>query len=489
MSSSDYGEEPERPAAGGGGFLTHIPAILWQRRWFIIIPFILALVGAGLVAIFAPPVYRSSARILVQSPQLSGAILGDQGPEIIDRRIARIREQAMSRPDLVALIEKYALYKDMRAGKPLSEVIEKMRDAVVLAPAASDTGAGDDRTISIQLSFDYFEAGPAQTVTQELLQRILELDASGNSVQAANRVQFLTEQARGLDKQIKDIQGQIADINLRNGQVLSDGGMMMMGGNTGSYDVQIAALQRDNASLISQRNASRTSDQRDPVVSEAERALAQARATYTESHPDVVLAKQRLAEAKELAKSNTAKLPTQSLDDQIAFNNNQINMLRGARDREMGQVSSAMSARSRAPLIQQQISQLQQQLTQLNTQYDGVSTKLMAARAGVKAEDEQMGERLTVVDPPVVPDKPMWPNRPLIAALGVVGGLGAGIVLAFIVELLLRPIRDPAALTNIVGLPPLAVIPPIRMRIANADKKASIWTRIWPISLWTRRNQ
>ena len=486
MSSSDYFDGPEKASGGGGGgFIAHIPAILWQRRWFIIVPFIIIVVAAALVAVLAPAVYRSSARILVQSPQLSGAILGDDGPEIIDRRIARIREQAMSRPDLVALIEKYGLYKDMRASKPLSDVIEKMRSSIILAPVAAEGGGpSDDRTISIQLSFDYFEPVPAQQVAQDLMQRMLELDATGNSVQAANKVQFLTEQARGLQRQIQSVQGNIAQINAQNGQILSDSGAMVMGGNTGSYDVQIAALQRDNATLLSQRNQARSSDQRDPVVASAESALATARAIYTENHPDVVFAKQRLAEARELAKSNTAKLPLQSIDDQIAFNNSQLAALRAARAREMGQVSSALSARSRAPLVQQQISQLQQQLAGLNSQYEGVSTKLLAARAGVRAEDEQMGERLSVVDPPIVPDKPMWPDRLLIAAIGIVGGLGAGVLLALIVELILRPIRDPSTLTAIVGLAPLAVIPPIKPRPKPGQKGTSaLWSRIWP---WAR---
>lgn len=484
MSASEYGEGSERESAGGGGFIAHIPAILWQRRWFVIIPFILALIGAVLVAVLVPPVYRSSARILVQSPQLSGAILGDDAPEVIDRRIARIREQALSRPDLVALIEKYGLYKEMRASRPLSDVIEKMRSSVILAPLGADSGgAGDDHTISIQLSFDYFEAVPAQAIAQEMMQRLLELDSTGNSAQAANRVGFLTEQARGLDKQIKDIQGKIAEISSRSGQILSDGSAMMLGTNTGSYDVQIASLQRDNASLISQRNQARSSDQRDPAVASAESALAAARAVYTENHPDVIFAKQRLAEARELAKSNSAKMPLDAIDDQITFNNNQIASLRGARAREVGQVSSAMSARAQAPLVQQQISQLQQQLTSLNSQYDGVSTKLLAARAGVRAEDEQMGERLSVVDPPIVPDQPLWPNRLLIAAVGIVGGLGAGVLLALIVELILRPIRDPATLAALVGMPLLGIIPPIKARPAPGKGRAgSILAKIWPRS-------
>jgi uncharacterized protein involved in exopolysaccharide biosynthesis len=358
-----------------------------------------------------------------------------------------------------------------------------MRKAIALTPTSTESSGGDtaNRTIAFRLSFDYGEPEPAQAVAQDLMQRIVELDATGNSEQATRRVDFLTEQAKGLEQQIADIQGKIGSVNAANGTILSNAGIMMLGGSAGSYDVQIASLERDNATLISQRDTARTSDARDPAVIAAEAQLAAAQAVYSEHHPDVVFAKQRLAEAHELAKSNTRKLPFEAIDQQIAFNNSQIAALRAAKSQELGQVNAARSAQSRAPLVQSEIAALQSQLGRLNDQYKDVSGKLLAARAGVRAEDEQMGERLTVVDPPVVPDTPVWPDRLLIAAIGIGGGLGLGLMLALAIELLLHPIRDPAALAAIVGSAPLAMIPVIveRRRPETADKGWPIIGRLW----------
>ncbi len=478
-------EDLDEPQGGGGGFVSHIPAILWQRRWFVIIPVVLGIIGAVLANLLIPATYRSSALMLVQSPQISGAVLGNDATEIIDRRIARIAEQITSRPDLVSLIEKYGLYKNLRDRKPLSEILVEMRSAIALTPTGADASGTNtnDRTIAFRLAFDYSTPAQAQAVAQDLMQRIVELDATGNSEQAGRRVEFLTEQAKGLEQQISDVQGKIAAINAQNGSILSNTGVMMLGGNSGSYDVQIASLQRDNASLISQRDLARNSDTRDPAVNGAEAHLAALQAIYSDNHPDVVIAKQRLAEAHELAKHNTGKLPFEMVDQQIAFNNSQIAALRAARTQEVGQVSSALSAQSRAPLIQTRIADLQQQLANVNGQYQSVSARLLAARAGVRAEDEQMGERLTVVDPPVVPDTPIWPDRWLITAIGIGGGLGLGLVLALAVEILLLPIRDPAALAAIVGSAPLAMIPVIGKR----PQPKQIRKR-WPIigRLWSR---
>ena len=457
----NYGfEAPDSGQGSESNFIQLLPVILWQRRWWIMIPAILGIVGAIAAILLIPPVYRSNAVMLVQSPQLPTDVIGTDDIDVVDRRIARIREQVTARPELIALIERHGLYDSERRSNPLSEVIEDMREAISLTPSQTTTpdNASNQKTIAFELAFDYREPAATQAVVQDLMNRILQLDASGNVEQATNTVQFLTDQSKGLEAQIADLQGKISQITARNGGVLA-GGSMIVNGASGSYDVQIAALQRDNQSLVQQRNVAQTSDIRDPVVSAAEQRLAAARAIFSETHPDVVVAKQNLVEARELAKTNTRKIPVDVIDQQIAFNNSQIAALRAAKSGEQAQVNSQLSAQARAPLVQQQIGDLQLRLTAVNEQYEEVQTRLLAARAGVRAEDEQMSERLSVVEPPVIPDSPSWPDRWILALGGIGGGLALGFVLAFAIELLLRPIRGPAALQNIMGAAPLGVIP------------------------------
>ena len=454
-------DTPADEGASGGSFLQQLPVILWQRRWFIVLPTVIGLFAAIAAVVLIPPSYRSNAIMLVESPQLPNEVIGLDAGNMIDRRIAAIRQQITARPDLIQLIERHGLYASERKNTPLSEILDEMRSAISLTPAETSTGNGsENRTIAFELAFEYSRPDQTQAVTQDLMDRVLQLDARGNSEQAANTVQFLSDQAAGLEVKISALQLQIADINAQNGSVLAGGGMIV-GGSGGSYDVQIAALQRDNQLLIQQRNLAQTSDQRAPVVAAAELRLAEARAVYAETHPDVILAKQALAEAKRLAKDTSEKLPIQSLDEQIAFNNSQIAALRNAKATEQAQLSSRLAAQAKAPLVQQQLGELQQRLAAVNTQYEQVQNRLLSARAGVRAEDEQMSERLSVVEPPVIPDQPNWPNRPLIAAIGVLGGLGVGMLLALAVELFLRPIRDPAALKGLLGAPPLGIMPVI----------------------------
>jgi len=83
---------------------------------------------------------------------------------------------------------------------------------------------------------------------------------------------------------------------------------------------------------------------------------------------------------------------------------------------------------------------------------------LMKAQGGARLANEQRAERLSLVEPPNLPDQPQWPNRPLMIAGGAAAGLFLGFLLALLVELLNRPMRSPAQIQS-MGLPVLGVVP------------------------------
>jgi len=89
-----------------------------------------------------------------------------------------------------------------------------------------------------------------------------------------------------------------------------------------------------------------------------------------------------------------------------------------------------------------------------------------------------MGQRLAVVEPPVMPEEPIWPDRLLILAAGIGGGFGLGLLLAAVVELLNRPIRDPKALAAISGVPSLGVVPMIEsLRPGTRRPRFRFWRK------------
>lgn len=91
--------------------------------------------------------------------------------------------------------------------------------------------------------------------------------------------------------------------------------------------------------------------------------------------------------------------------------------------------------------------------------YRELKAKLMEAQIGEQLERKSKGERFSIVEPPLMPEKPIKPNRPVIALLGLVLAVAAGIGFVLLRENLDTTVRKVRHIAALAGGPPLAVIP------------------------------
>ena len=445
----------ERADSGGSGWLiNHLPAILWHRRLYVIIPAVLLFVAGVVTAFSLPTMYRSTATMLVEAQDLPTNIVDAPGTGQIEQRIARIREQVLSRGDLISLIEQNDLYAAERRSRPTSYVVDKMRKATTVGALAGDIGGASpagDNVIAITMSFDYPEPAKAQSVMQSYVTQFLRMDSDQIEEQANLTVRFLGEQAAKLQGQVQAIESQITQLKANNGAAIAGvGGTTFM--DTGSFTAQITSLENQNRQLLAQARGGAS----DPALAAAEAALATALATYSDTHPDVVQARERVAILKRAGQSGGAV--SSVVQEQIRANNDAIAQLVAQRDAAMSRATATMTRQAGAPAILERAMQLEAQANNLRQQYSKVSSDLLRAQGSARLANEQRAERLSLVEPPNLPDTPHWPNRPLVIAAGAVAGLALGFLLALLIELLNRPMRSPAQVQS-MGLPVLGVVP------------------------------
>jgi capsular exopolysaccharide synthesis family protein len=112
---------------------------------------------------------------------------------------------------------------------------------------------------------------------------------------------------------------------------------------------------------------------------------------------------------------------------------------------------------------------LKREVESSNDLYEDLQKKLK--EAGVVASLK--AATIDVIDPAVLPTKPVEPNIPLVMALSVILGLGCGLGLAFIAESLDKRLRTQEEAESITGLSLFAAIPHIALGRAKYRRQGN----------------
>src|SRR5579884_2599733 len=469
MTEPDLGE---RSGSSPTLLVNHLPVILWERRYYVLICFVLFLAAAIIAAFSLPTTYRSKATLLVQSQDLPTTVVDSPTNGAIGQRIARIREQVLSRGDLIQLIEQNDLYARERRSQPLSKIIEKMRQSTSVSALENDIGQQSqtqNNTIAINMSFDYPDAIKAQTVLQSFVTKFLNMDNADVEDQANLTVRFLQDQANKLQAQISDLEGQLTSLKARNGAALATNGSPALI-DTGSFSAQITALQTENRQLLAE---SRKPAQRNDALANAEAALAAAQSQYSDSHPDVIIAKERVAQLRRIEQNSG---DDNAIQQQIAANNAAIHQLMDQRDAALARANATLEGHARAPAIEEQAMQLENRASTLRTQYQQILENLLKAQNSARMASEQRAEHLSLVDPANLPDRPFSPNRPLLIGAGAAAGLVLGLLIALGTEFVKRPVRSPRQIETL-GIPMIGVVPLLKNTKPRSGRFPAIFSR------------
>ncbi|MEP7246189.1 MAG: lipopolysaccharide biosynthesis protein [Gammaproteobacteria bacterium] len=239
----------------------------------------------------------------------------------------------------------------------------------------------------------------------------------------------------------------------------------------------IERLQREVAGL--EGAAGPTTDSTNDLRRDLQRAqaeLAQARERYAPDHPDIgrlqrevsSLDEQLRAAPAPVAAPVEAPVPTDSdnpayvqIEAQVSATLNDLAALKSRIVKLRTQMADYQRKISLSPQIEQQYRELNRDYDNARLKYQEVRSKQMEAQTAQNLEADRKGERFTLIEPPLAPEEPVSPNRPMIFIAGLVMSLALGVGIVWLLETLDTTIRSRRDLLQIVGVAPLALVPRI----------------------------
>ena len=233
----------------------------------------------------------------------------------------------------------------------------------------------------------------------------------------------------------------------------------------------VTGVKREIKALEMETGQYATADDLRREIELLRKELAVLQQTYTEEHPDVKRLKRQIA-SLEQELQNPPPTPRQApapasadnpayvtLQSQLAAADTEIRSLRTKRSQLADKVQEYENRLMQTPKVEQEFRAIARDLDHATRRYQEIKAKQMTAEVGQEMEKERKGEKFTLIDPAVLPEEPVSPNRPAIVFLSLVLALGAGVGSAAVAESMSSAVRGAKGMVALLNTAPLAIIP------------------------------
>jgi polysaccharide chain length determinant protein (PEP-CTERM system associated) len=465
--------------------------ILWRRRYYLLVPFIIVSVTLGYIIYTLPNVYETSTLIIVDPPKISPIYVQPINQADITARLGTIRQQVTSRTGLKEIMDQHDLYQDLRNAKTPDEVVlEEMRKHIDVNIRSGSSGAN-----AFTISFRGMQPETVQKVTAELAARFIK----ANSEEEGRRIDATTA---NLGERITDVKKRLEQIEAERLQHLAKhpdavpGTEVSMVGQMNSLGILLQSQRASIDGLQNQIIASEQllatlkaqSDEVDTPLSagqiegqlrarhaELEGQLRQLVSVYTDKHPEVKIARAQLdAINKELAdlkgrneqdkkdkvssRRNSPQIA--NLDIQIAAAKREVTQKQNDLNRTYGDYTELQHRLRSTPLLTLEAQRIDRDYDTLRKEYDALVSQKENALFSAKVIKDFNGETFRMQDPAYLPEAPVFPKRGVFYPFSLMLGLLCGLVVAMAAEArYLFTIQDARDVAHYTRLPLLVTLP------------------------------
>jgi polysaccharide chain length determinant protein (PEP-CTERM system associated) len=462
--------------------------LLLRRAPVMLLLFLAATLVGLILAAGLPATYASQGRLLVQGQAISEELATSTVQIDALEEVQLLREQLVTRSNLIDIANDFEVFEDIRGMAPDEIFAQMMAATSIQAEGGSASRRSGPSPVLLTVSFEARSGQIAADVVNEYVTRILTSNVRLRTGQAGETLNFFEQEVDRLNRELESRSARITEFQRENAGALPDDQDFRLQRQS-LLQERIAAAERERRALVETRR--RTVQIFDAGVAPAgtalppdqqelrdlENQLEALLLTFSESAPQVQalrrrieLLQDRIAQQAEIRGEDDDETldPVERVDPLLALQlteiDGRIEALDAVLEESTAELAVLNDAIARTPLNAIQLQRLQRDYENVQLQFENARRALAQASIGERLEIGGRGQRITLLEPPVVPSQPIRPNRQLLA----VGGAGAGLVLAMAFFLLLevtnRTVRRPAELVRGIGITPFATLPYIETR-------------------------
>jgi len=464
-----------------------VMGIVRRRKRAILLTGVAIFTLAAAVAFFLPKKYQSTTTILIEEQEVPREYVSANITTFADQRLQTINQRIMSTTRILELIGRFNLYADLKDEVPVDEIVAKMRKDIQFNTISADvidprTGRPGQATIAFSITYEGRDPETVQRVANELASLYLQENLKSREKQSLETSKFMEEEMTIVQASLADVDGKIATFKEKNISSLPELSQVNLQAldqverDLTRMDDQLRTL-RERESYLQEQLASIPPDlalQEKESLKELRVRLVELKTGFSDEHPDVISTRAAIKELEGRLRKSPGEIGGTKPDNpayitlasQLAGAQSEISSVK----RQIGDLRKKRENRRKrieaSPRVEERYRVLLMERNNLQGKYDELTRKSMDAKVAHGLEEEQLGERFSIIDAARLPVKPSSPNVPAILLIGLILGMGGGVGFAAVQESTDLAVRSPESLERATAFPVLGTIPEI---VTEAD--------------------
>ncbi|MBK5354668.1 lipopolysaccharide biosynthesis protein [Pseudomonas sp. TH41] len=468
-------------------------AIIKHHALLLILSFVVILGVSVAVALTIPPIYESSGTILVESQQISPDLVAANNNTFADERIEVIRQRVMTREHLEGIIDKYNLFASQSRPLSVTEKIDEMRNAITVSLVSAAVKGRGEVTIAFRLGFEHRQPEIANKVANELVTLFLDENIKQRTERASETTEFLTQEADKLRVELEALENRLADFKQAHSNALPEHQELRMN-MLSRAETELKEVDRDykaareelrfnelevsaaSAGVAVKPGATGAAAEQPQDLGSLKAEYTRLLSLYTEAHPDVRAVKRKIAALESVkgvggGAGAPVSLEVAKAQARVAASETRMQSLADQKQEILRKIDAYEAQILETPQVERGLVTLMRDHDNARKKYEEIRTKEMGAKISESLEEENKAERFVLLESPLMPEKPVRPNRKKVVAMGfVLAPVGAG-ALVMLLEMLSQRVRGVEALGSVVGRRVLVSIPYIHTKAELARRR------------------
>lgn len=426
--------------------------LIIKKRYLFVSVALVIMIGVTITSYLLPERYEAKSTVFIEKSVISELVKGIAITPSFEEKIRVLAYAIRSRALLLKVFDDLHMYSNKQDTAQVEKLVRDVQ-------SRTDIKLKDREGLFI-ISYSDKDPRVARDFVNTLVRRYIDENITSKREESDGATKFLGEQIATMKLKLEEYETRVNNYKRENSALLaqSDG---LAAAEISDAQQKLDDLSMRRRQLEQQQAQAMKNDPLTSRLSALQKRQQELSLIYTDKHPEVEETTNEIAAIKDQQRSGSSRAAAVAASSpEVRKIGMELNSLREAESSQRRLIGARHYQLKSIPAVKAGLDELERERNSQRNLYEQLVVRHGQSEVSKQMEVQDKTTTFRVVDPAILPVKPISPQRIRIILLGIVGALVASFGLLVLLDHHDKSVRNIESLKSL-GIQILAVVPTI----------------------------